>query len=72
MKWRILRVRVRHVLSCVCLFVTLWTVAPQAPLSMGFSQQEYWSGLLFSPSRALPDAGIEPLSPVLVGRFFTT
>ena len=60
--------------SCVQLFVTLWTVAHQAPLSMGFSRQEYWSGLPFSPSGDLPNPGIEPVSltaPVLAGGFFT-
>ena len=45
---------------CVQLFVTPWTVAHQAPLSMGFSRQEYWSGLLGPPPRDLPDPGIEP------------
>ena len=52
-------------LSCVRLFVTLWTVAHQAPLSMGFSRQEYWSGLLFPSPGDLPNPGIEPGSPVL-------
>ena len=46
-------------LSCVQLSVTIWTVACQAPLSMGFSSEEYWSGLLFAPPRDLPDPGIE-------------
>ena len=57
---------------CVCvllsragLFVTLWTVARQAPLSMGFSRQEYWSGLPFPSPGDLPDPGIEPGSPTL-------
>ena len=49
-------------LSCVWLFVTSWTVAHQAPLSMGFSRQEYWSGLLYPPPGDLPDPGIEPRS----------
>ena len=44
---------------------TLWTVAHQAPLSMGFSMQEYWSGLLFPSPQDLPDLGIEPESPAL-------
>ena len=60
-------------LSRVLLFVTLWTVAHQAPLSMGFSRTEYWSGLP-SPLGDLPDPGIEstsPLSSALAGRFFT-
>ena len=52
-------------LSCVQLFVTLWTVAHQAPLSMGFFWQEYWTGLLCPLSGDLPDAGIEPVSPAL-------
>ena len=50
------------------------TVARQAPLSMGFSRQEYWSGLLFPPPGNLPDPGIEPgslRSPALAGGFFT-
>ena len=61
--------------SCVQLFVTLWTVAHQPPLSMRFSRQEYWRGLPCPPLRDLPDLGIKPeslLSPVLAGRFFTT
>ena len=59
----------------LCLFVTPWTVAHQAPLSMGFPRQEYWSGLPFPPPGNLPDPGIEPtspVSPVSAGRFFTT
>ena len=48
------------------------TVAGQAPLSMGFSRQEYWSGLPFPSPGDLPDPGIEPMSPVLAGGFFTT
>ena len=52
-------------LSRVQLFATLWTVAPQAPLSMGFSRQEYWSGLPFPSPGDLPDPGIEPGSPAL-------
>ena len=51
-------------LSCVWLFATPWTVAYQAPLSMGFSRQEYWSGLPFPSPGDLPDPGIEPRSPV--------
>ena len=46
-----------RVLSCVQLFVTLWTVTRQAPLSMGFSKQEYWSWLPFPSPRDLPDPG---------------
>ena len=52
-------------LSCVQLFETPWTVAHQAPLSMGFSRQEYWSGLPFPSPGDLPDPGIEPRSPTL-------
>ena len=52
-------------LSCVRLFATPWTVAYQAPLSMGFSRQEYWSGLPFPSPGDLPDPGIEPRSPEL-------
>ena len=52
--------------------VNPWTVAYQTPLSMGFFKQEYWSGLSFPPPGDLPDPGIEPLSPALVGGFFMT
>ena len=48
--------------SCVQLFSTLWTVARQAPLSVGFSRQKCWSGLPCPPPGDLPDAGIEPAS----------
>ena len=51
-----------QMLCCIQLFVTLWTVACQSPLSMGFSRQEYWSGLPFPSPGALPDPGIEPVS----------
>ena len=56
-------------------FVTLWTVAHQAPLSRGFSRQEYWTGLPCPPPGDLSDPGSNPClfsSPVLVGGFFTT
>ena len=62
-------------LSHVQLFVTPMTVAHQAPLSMGFFRQEYWSGLPFSTPGDLPDPGIKPgslASPALAGGFFTT
>ena len=49
-----------------------WTVACQTPLPMGFPRQEYWNGLPFLPPGDFPDPGIEPASPALVGRFFTT
>ena len=67
-----------YMLSCfspVQLFVTLWTVAHQSPLSMGFSRQEYWSGLLCPPPGDLPHPEIELaslMSPALSGGFFTT
>ena len=51
--------------SSVRLFVTLWTVAYQAPLSRRFSRQEYWSGLSWPPPGDLPNPGIEPRSPTL-------
>ena len=52
--------------------MTPWTVAHQALLSMGFSRQEYWSGLPFPSAEDLPNPGIEPASPELAGGFFTT
>ena len=57
--------------SCVRLYVTPWTVAHQAPLSMGFSRQEYLSGLPCPPPGDLPDPRIKPVSPTLAGGFFT-
>ena len=69
MKYR----NVRYIINSLCvlshfshvqLFATLWTVAHQAPLSMGFSSQEYWNGLLCPLPGALPDPGIEPTSSV--------
>ena len=63
------------VLSHVQLFATPWTVDRQAPLSMEFSRQEYWSGLPFPTAGELPNPEIElvvPESPVLAGGFFTT
>ena len=48
---------------------TPWTIAQQAPLSMAFPRQEYWSGLPFPSSGDLPDPGIEPASPALTGRW---
>ena len=60
----------KQVVSCVCsllsrvrLFSTPWTVARQASLSVGFSRQEYWSGVPFPSPEDLPDPGIEPRSP---------
>ena len=49
-----------------------WTVAHHALLPMGFPRQEYWSGLVFPSPGDLPDPGIEPMTPTLTGRFFTT
>ena len=60
-----------QLLSRVRLFGTPWTVAHQAPLSVGFSRQEYWSGLPFPTPGDLPSPEIEPESPALAGRFFT-
>ena len=58
-------------LSPVQLFVTPWTVARQASLSMGFPRQEYWGGMPFPSPGTLPDPGIELKSSALVGRFFS-
>ena len=59
-----MRVKLLHVcvLSHVQLFAALWTVAHKAPLSMGFSRQEYWSGVPCPPPGDLPDPGIKPTS----------
>ena len=61
-----------YAVKCLCLvarhirlFATPWTVACQAPLSMGFSRQEYWSGLQFPSPGDLPDPGIKPAPPAL-------
>ena len=54
------------VFSHVQLFATLWSVTRQAPLSMGFLGQEYWSGLLFPTSGDLPNPGIKPMSLCLL------
>ena len=83
--WQVCRFALEIILnSCACMlshfshvqfFAALWTVAHQAPVSVGFSLQEYWSRLPFSPPGDLPDPGIEPMSPAspaLAGRFFTT
>ena len=65
-------------LSCfshVQLFETQWTIAYQAPLSMGFSRQEYWSGLPCPPAGDFPNPGIEPtslVSPAMADGLFTT
>ena len=62
-------------LPCPTLFAAPWAVAHQAPLSVGFSRQEYWRGVVFPSPGDLPDPGIEPASltsPALAGRFFTT
>ena len=82
--WRVLRTKsvtwktprdylvYEFVLSCVRTFSTLWIVAGQAPLSIGFSRQEFWSVLPFPPWGDLPEPGIKPTScvaPTLAGRF---
>ena len=59
-------------LSPLWLFATLWTVAHQAPLSMGFPKQEYWNGFPFYFPRDPPNPRIKPTSPALAGGFFTT
>ena len=59
-------------LSRVRLFATPWTVAYQAPPSVGFSRQEYWSGLPFPSPGDLPDPGIEPRSPALQAEALTS
>ena len=64
-----------QLLSHVWLFVAPWTIACQAPLSVGFSRQEYWSGLPFPSPGDLLDLGIKPkslVSPALADGFFTT
>ena len=73
-----------RILDCCCLvscsvmfdsFATPWTIALQTPLSMGFSRQEYWSGLPCPSPGDLPNPGLEVMSltsPALGGRFFTT
>ena len=66
---------VEHACMLVARHLTPWTIAHQAPLSMGFSRQEYWSGWSYPPPGDLPHPGIEPtslVSPALAGRFFTT
>ena len=60
------------VLSCVWFFVALWTAAHQVPLSVELSKQQYLRWLPFPTPGDLPDPGIEPASPGLPGRFFTT
>ena len=64
-----------HTCAQPCLTVIPWTIALQAPLFMGFSRQEYWSGLPFPSPGDLPNCGTEPsslMSPALAGRFFAT
>ena len=60
-----------NVLSHVQLLEISWIVAHQAPLSMGFSRQEHWSGLPFLPPGDLPNPEVKPVSPVLASGFFT-
>ena len=70
-----LRVCMPSHFSCVQLFVTLWNIAHQASLFMGFSRWEHWTGLPHPPPGELPDPEIELTSltsPALAGRFFTT
>ena len=63
--WEVQKAHKVKLLSSVRLFATPWTVAYQAPPSMGFSRQEFWSGLPFPSPGDLPDPGIEPRSPTL-------
>ena len=65
-------VHVCSVTSVVSSSATPWTVAHQAPLSMGFSRQEYWSGLPYPSPGDLPNPGIEPSSPMSPALHFTT
>ena len=58
--------------SCPTLSVTPQTIVHQAPLSKGFTRQEYWSGLPFPSSGDLPHPGVKPAAPALAGGFFTT
>ena len=68
-----------HTTLCVCvksfsyvwLFTTPWTVAQQAPLSMEFPRQQYWSGFPFPSPGVFSNTGIKPMSPTLAGGFFT-
>ena len=73
--WHLISACILSHFSCVQLCVTLWTVALQAPLSMEFFRQEYWSGLPCPPPGDFPDPQIEPASlksPAMAGGFFTT
>ena len=70
LNWFLFLVSVSH--SVTSDSVTWWTVALQAPLSMGFSRQEYWSGLPFPSPVNLPDPRIEPGSPALQADFLPT
>ena len=65
------KIVVVYLLSLVPLFMTPWNIVCQAPLSMGFPRQEYWSGLPFPSPGDLPDPGTELTTPALAGRFFT-
>jgi len=66
-KYMVFKMLVAQRLSHVWLFVTPLTIARQAPLSVGFPRQEYWSGLPFPSPGDLPDPGTEPTSPALAG-----
>ena len=69
---KVFLIRVLEWLSHDWLFVTPWTLAHLAPLSMGFSSQDYWSGLPFPPPGDLAGPGIGPIPPALAGGFFTS
>ena len=69
---RIYHVFVLSHFNCIQIFVALWAVACQDPLSVGSSRQEYWSGLLCPPAGDLPNPGMEPMSVMssaLIGVF---
>ena len=68
--YKVFKVKVKS-FSRIRLFATPWSVAHQAPPSMEFSKQEYWSGLPFPSPEDLPDPGIEPMSLTLLGGFCT-
>ena len=71
-QWLIIIAVIKTAFSRVWLFAAPWAIAHQAPLSLKFSKQEYWSGLPFPTPGDRPDPGMEPTSPALAGEFFTT
>ena len=73
--WSVKELKIVYILPnglcAVQLFATPWTVACQAPLSMGFFRHEHSSRLLFPPLEDLPDPGLKPSSPALAAKFFS-